>query len=111
MTTSDASATYTSISNLYLKANLANPTFTGTLAAPTINATSALRIAGVDSGALFQQKPFVSAVIPVGTAGLVSGVVWSGSATDFQVSKLSGLASYRFQWTPAIPSTYVFLVI
>ena len=75
---------------------------------PTINATSALQVGGVDTSTLFQQMTFVSAVIPVGTAGLVSGVVWNGSATNFELSKLSGLGSYRFQWTPAIPSSHLF---
>ena len=56
----------------------------------------------------YQQRAFGSAVIPVGTAGLVSGVVWNGSATNFEVSKLSGLGSYRFQWSPAIPYSYLF---
>ena len=40
LTTSNASATYATISNLNLKANLAGPTFTGTLVAPTIHATT-----------------------------------------------------------------------
>ena len=82
--------------------------FTGTMAAPTMNAMCALQVGGVDTSTLFQQRAFVSAVIPVGTAGLVSGVVWNGSTTNFEVSKLFGLGSYRFQWTPAIPSSYLF---
>ena len=89
-------------------ARIANPVFTGTMTAPTIHATSALQVGGVDTSTLFQQRACVSAVIPVGTAGLMSGVVWIGSATNFEVSKLSGLGSYRFQWTPAIPSSYLF---
>ena len=51
---------------LNLKSNSANPTFTGTLAAPTINATTALQVGGVDSGTLFQQRAVIMAVIPVG---------------------------------------------
>ena len=78
------------------------------MTAPTIHATSAVQVGGVDTSTLFQQRAFVSAVIPVGTAGLVSGVVWNGSSTNFEVSKLSGLGAYRFQWTPAIPSSYLF---
>ena len=78
------------------------------MTAPTINATSALQVGGVDTSPLFQERAFVSAVIPVGTAGLHSGVVWNGSATNFEVSKLFGLGSYRFQWTPATPSSYLF---
>ena len=97
----------TSSANL-IYAPIANPTFTGIAAASTINATTALQVGGIDSSSLFQQRAFVSAVIPVGTAGLVSGVVWNGSATNFEVSKLSGLGAYRFQWTPAIPSSYLF---
>ena len=99
MTTSSANLLYPPIANLV---------FTGTLTAPIIHAMSALQIGGVDSSSLFQQRAFISAVIPVGTAGLVSGVVWNGSATNFEVSKLSGLGAYRFQWTPAIPSSYLF---
>ena len=87
---------------------IANPLFTGTLTAPTINATSALQVGGVDSSSLFQHRAFISAVIPVGQAGLVSGVVWNGSATNFEVSQLCGLGAYRFQWTPAIPSSHLF---
>jgi hypothetical protein len=47
-------------------------------------------------------------VIPVGTTGqTVTGVTWSGAATTFTVNK-SGTGAYVFNWTPAIPSTYVF---
>ena len=49
------------------------------------------------------------AVIPVGTTGqVVSGVTWNGTATTFTVTK-TGTGAYRFDWTPAIPSTYIFM--
>jgi hypothetical protein len=94
---------------LNLKANLNNPTFTGILTAPTINASTALQIGGVSSDTLYQQRAFIMAVIPAGTTGqVVSGVSWSGTATSFTVTK-TGTGAYRFDWTPAIPSTYVFM--
>ena len=43
-----------------LKANLANPTCTGRLAAPTINASTLLQISGVDITTLYQEKPWVA---------------------------------------------------
>ena len=49
------------------------------------------------------------AVIPVGTTGqAVSGVSWNGTATSFTVTK-EGTGAYRFDWSPAIPGTYVFM--
>ena len=60
LTTSNASSTYATVSNLNLKANLANLTFTGTLAAPTINASTLLQIAGIDITTLYQEKPWVA---------------------------------------------------
>jgi hypothetical protein len=39
---------------LNLKANIANPTFTGTLIAPTINATTSIQENGVDIDTKFQ---------------------------------------------------------
>ena len=81
---------------LNLKANSANPTFTGALAAPTINATTALQVGGVDSGMLFQQRAFIMAVIPVGTTGqAVSGITWNGTASTFTVNN-SGTGAYVF---------------
>ena len=48
------------------------------------------------------------AVIPVGTSGqVVSGVSWNGTATSFTVTK-NCTGAYRFDWTPALPSTYIF---
>ena len=85
-----------------------DPTFTGTLTAPTINATTELQVAGANINTLYQQRAFTTAVIPVGTTGqVVSGVVWSGAATSFTVSK-TATGTYRFDWTPSIPSTDAF---
>ena len=93
---------------LNLKSNLNNPTFTGILTAPTINASTTLQIGGVSSDTLYQQRAFIMAVIPTGTTGqVVSGVSWSGTATSFTVTK-TGTGAYRFDWTPALPSTYIF---
>ena len=73
---------------LDLKSNLNNPTFTGILTAPTINASTALQIGGVSSYSPYQQRAFIMAVIPVGTTGqVVSGVSWNGTATSFTVTK------------------------
>ena len=58
-----ASATYATISNLNLKANLTNPTFSGILAAPTVNATSILQINGMSTNTLYALKPWVQCVI------------------------------------------------
>ena len=95
----------------------ANPTFTGTLTSNTVNATTALQLNGINIDTLYQPissmtgyqlRAHITAVIPVGTTGqTVTGVTWSGSAATFTVTK-SGTGAYVFNWTPAIPSTYVF---
>jgi hypothetical protein len=63
-----ASATYltTSSANL-IYAPIANPTFTGTLAAPTVNATSNLQVGGVNISSTYKAKPQVLARITFGT--------------------------------------------
>jgi hypothetical protein len=56
----------------------------------------------------YQLRAYITAAIPVGTTGqTVTGVTWSGAATTFTVNK-SGTGAYVFNWTRAIPSTYVF---
>ena len=56
----------------------------------------------------YQLRAHIAAVIPVGTTGqIVTGVTWRGNATSFTVTK-SGTGAYVFNWTPALPSTYVF---
>ena len=62
-----SSATQTALN---LKANLANPTFTGTLVAPTVNATTALQENGVDIDSKF--APIVN---PTFSGAVVSNFV------------------------------------
>ena len=105
---SDVSSLYATKTSVNTKAPLDNPEFTGTAVAPTINATTALQINGTNTNNLYQQRAYITAVIPVGTTGqAVSGVSWSGAATSFTVNK-TATGTYVFNWTPSIPSTYVF---
>ena len=65
--TSDASkpiSTATQIA-LDLKSNLNNPTFTGSVTAPTINASSALQINGTSTNTLYASKPWVQCVVNI----------------------------------------------
>jgi hypothetical protein len=58
---------------------------------------------------LYQQRAFITAVIPVGTTGqVVSGVSWSGAATTFTVNQIGHWGLSFSTGLPAIPSTYVF---
>ena len=49
-----------------LKANLANPTFTGTLVAPTINATTAILENGIDIETIFMKRAWVQCIVNAG---------------------------------------------
>ena len=49
--------------SLDLKSNLNNPTFTGTVTAPTINASSSLQINGTSTATLYAPKPWVQCVV------------------------------------------------
>ena len=49
--------------SLDLKSNLNNPIFTGTLTAPTINASSSLQINGSSTATLYAPKPWVQCVV------------------------------------------------
>ena len=60
-----------------LKANLDNPIFTGTVTAPTINASSALQINGTSTATLYAPKPWVQCV-------------WNGSNMTIQSSSSVG---------------------
>ena len=48
---------------LNLNANLANPTFTGTVLAPTVNATTSIQENGVDIHTMFLKRPWVQCVV------------------------------------------------
>jgi hypothetical protein len=75
-----------------------DPTFAGTLTAPTINATTELQVAGANINTLYQQRAFITAVIPVGTTGqVVSGVSWSGAADVLHGDTELGTGAYRFR--------------
>ena len=50
---------------LNLKANLANPTFTGTVVAPTVNATTSMQENGVDIDTMILKRPWVQRVVNV----------------------------------------------
>ena len=49
-----------------------DPTFSGTLTAPTINASTALQIGGVNTNTLYTSRPWVQCVINPG-GGILSG--------------------------------------
>ena len=55
-------------------ATIANPVFSGTLTAPTINATSTLQVGGVTTATLYASKPWVQCVVNAG------GCILSGSS-------------------------------
>ena len=57
---------------LDLKADLNNPTFTRSLTAPTINASSALQVNGTSTNTLYASKPWVQCVVNTG-GGILSG--------------------------------------
>ena len=61
--------TNTSMSNTSVRADLAA---TGTLTAPTINASTALQIGGVNTNTLYASRPWVQCVINPG-GGILSG--------------------------------------
>ena len=60
---------------LDLKSNLNNPTFTGTVTAPTINALTALHINGTSTNTLYASKPWVQCVINSNGAILIGSSV------------------------------------
>ena len=93
LTTSNASSTYATISNLNLKANIANPTFTGTLAAPTINATTTLQVSGIGIDTIYMTKPWVQCVVNVGGGILTNSSVGRVSPT---IARTSGQAAGAF---------------
>ena len=55
-------------------ATIANPVFTGTLTAPTVNATTILQINGTSTNTLYASKPWVQCVVNAG------GSILSGSS-------------------------------
>ena len=79
---------------LNLKSNLANPTFTGTLAAPTVNATTALQVAGANINTLYVQIPWVA--VQVSAAG---AVVSTQGRYAVSVSHVAGSGRYDLSWT------------
>ena len=95
-----ASSTYQPVGNYALNATLNNYTSNVSLTLTSIiniNTSQDTSISNIlntlpsylqtsTATSTYQQRACVSAVIPVRTAGLVSGVVWSGSATNFKVS-------------------------
>ena len=66
---SSVNATKTSVN---IKAPLNNPEFTGTVVAPTINATTALQINGTSTNTLYASKPWVQCIVNNG-GGILSG--------------------------------------
>jgi hypothetical protein len=72
LTTASAAGAYykiaDAVSELALKANLASPTFTGTLTAPTINASSALQVNGNNIDTIYQPISGMTAI----SFGLIS---------------------------------------
>ena len=78
-------------------ATKASPTFTGTLAAPTINASSTLQVGGTNISSLYQSKPYL--------AGKVSGTTVKASTgtQSFTVSNPS-TGNYTITWTNGHPN-------
>ena len=92
-----------------MKANLANPTFTGTVAAPTINATTALQIAGRNVNTIYQPLFSLLVIIPSsGTNGAVTISKWNGQVTSVSCSR-SATGTYVLSWTPSIGTNTSFV--
>ena len=90
LTSSDATATYATISNLNLKANIANPIFTGTITAPTINATTTLQVSGIGIDTIYMTKPWVQCIVNANGAILSNSSVGRTTPT---ISRTSGQAA------------------
>ena len=92
-----------------LKANLANPTFTGTLAAPTIDASTALQIAGTNVNTIYHPLFWMWVIIPSsGTNVAVTISSWNGQASTGSASR-SATGTYVLSWTPSIGSKTYFV--
>ena len=92
---------------LDLKANLDNPTFTGTITAPTINVSTALQVDGPSIATLYQQRAWIMAVIPSATVnGSVTVTAQSGVATITSVNRTSA-GAYNITWSPAAPNFHL----
>ena len=76
-----------------------NPTFTGILTAPTVNATTQLQVNGVDINSLYQEKPWVAGQVT--STGAIS--VQSGR-NNFTVTK--GVTGYYTIGFPNIGSIF-----
>ena len=89
---------------LDLKANVANPTFTGTLTAPTLNASSTLQINGINTDTLYNPRVWVQAISPGASVnGPVSITAQSGVATITSINR-SSTGVYNITWSPAASS-------
>ena len=112
LTTTAAASTYlatTAAASTYLTtanatsyyAPLASPAFTGTLTAPTINATTALQYSGIDTNTLYQLRAWVLGAVDGATGNLLST---SGKGT--LSSSRSTTGTYGLAWTtaPSSPS-------
>ena len=96
---------------LNLKANSANPTFTGTLAAQTINATTAFQLNGVNLNTIFQPLFWLWVIIPSsGTNGAVTISTWNGQATAVSASRRA-TGTYVLSWTPYVGSNTVLFMV
>ena len=94
---------------LNLKANLNNPTFPGTLTAPTINASSALQVSGTSTDTLYQQKAWTQAILPSATVnGAVTVTSQNGAAIITSVNRTL-VGTYVITWSPALSSN-IYLV-
>ena len=86
-------------------ATKASPTFTGTLAAPTINATSTLQVGGANINTIYQ--PMFYATAAVGTNGTVAS---TGGKVSLTCSAPSPTGTYTLSWANSgTAPTYAFL--
>ena len=68
---------------------IANPVFSGTITAPTINATTTLQVGGVGTNTLYASKPWVQCIINAGGAILTGSSVGRVTPT---ITRTSGQA-------------------
>ena len=106
---SEVSSFYATNTSVNTKAPLNTPEFTGTITAPTINATTALQLNGSSTNSLHQQRASIQAILPSATVnGSLSVTAQNGVAT-IATSNRTAVGTYVITWTPALSSN-VYLV-
>jgi len=82
-------------SRLTSYAPLNNPSFTGSVNCPTINATTSLQVNGTDLSVLYQPKPYVQ-----GQVNSNGSIVTNNGRVQFAVSsRTANSGIYTLTWT------------